>query len=38
VNRVRKALVDKEVVDIYGKTIEIIDPLFKQWMKQVYMA
>ena len=38
VNRVRKALVDKEVVDIYGKTIEFIDPLFKQWMKRVYMA
>jgi len=36
--RVRKALVDKEVIDIYGKTIEFIDPLFKQWMKLVYMA
>ncbi|MBK9592506.1 MAG: hypothetical protein IPO32_13765 [Crocinitomicaceae bacterium] len=35
--RVRKALVDKEVIDIYGNTMEFIDPLFKQWMKRVYM-
>jgi hypothetical protein len=35
--RVRKALVDKEVIDIYGTTMEFIDPLFKQWMKRVYM-
>ncbi|MBK9192201.1 MAG: ATP-binding protein [Crocinitomicaceae bacterium] len=35
--RVRKALVDKEMIDIYGKTIEFMDPLYKQWMKRVYM-
>jgi uncharacterized protein len=37
VSRVRKALIEKEVIDLYGKTMEFIDPLFKQWMKSVYM-
>ena len=35
--RVRKALVDKEVIDIYGSTMEFIDPLYRQWIIRVYM-
>lgn len=37
VNRIKTALVDKEVLDITPQKIEFIDPLFKLWFRTVYM-
>jgi len=35
--KIKKALIDKEVIDIHNKTITFLDPLFKLWLKEVYM-
>lgn len=35
--KIRKALIDKEVIDNHNKTIEFMDPLFKLWFKNRYM-
>ena len=35
--KIRKKLIDKEVIDNHNKTIEFIDPLFKLWFKNRYM-
>jgi len=37
VNRVKQALISKEVIDIYNRKIEFLDPLFKLWFQRVYM-
>ncbi len=37
INRVKKALITKEVIDVYYKKIEFLDPLFKRWFERVYM-
>ncbi len=37
VNRAKKALILKEVIDVYNKKIEFLDPLFKSWFQRVYM-
>lgn len=37
VNRIKKSLVSKEVLDITPQLIEFIDPLFKVWFSTVYM-
>jgi hypothetical protein len=37
VNRAKKGLIIKEVIDVFGKKIEFLDPLFKLWFKRVYM-
>lgn len=37
VNRAKLALITKEVIDIYNKKIEFLDPLFKLWFQRVYM-
>ena len=37
VNRIKTALVNKEVLDITSQKIEFIDPLFKLWFRTVYM-
>jgi hypothetical protein len=34
VNRIKAALVNKEVLDITSQKIEIIDPLFKLWSER----
>lgn len=37
VNRIKAALVSKEIIDITPERIEIIDPLFKLWFSKIYM-
>ena len=37
VNRIKQALVNKEVIDITPQRIEFIDPLFKLWFSTVYI-
>jgi len=37
VNRVKLALISKEVIDKYNNKIEFLDPLFKLWFQRVYM-
>jgi len=36
VNRIKKALIGKEIVDERGKKIEILDPVFNIWLKDYY--
>lgn len=36
VTRVRKALEKKEIIDVVGKKIEFIDPVFELWFKRYY--
>jgi hypothetical protein len=37
IKRIKKALENKEIIDLWGKQIEFIDPLFRLWFKSVYM-
>ena len=37
VKRIKVALENKEIIDLWGNTIEFIDPLFKYWFKRVYV-
>jgi hypothetical protein len=37
VNRIKTALVSKEIIDIRPERIDMIDPLFKLWFTTVYM-
>lgn len=37
VNRIKAALVNKEIIDIASDRIEFIDPLFKLWFSKIYM-
>jgi hypothetical protein len=37
VNRIKAALVSKEIIDITPDKIEFIDPLFKLWLSRIYM-
>jgi hypothetical protein len=34
--RIKTALLSKEIIDMQGKTIEILDPVFKLWLKEDY--
>jgi hypothetical protein len=36
VNRSKEALVQKEIIDIFNKEIEFLDPLLKIWIKKTY--
>ncbi len=36
VNRLKKALQDKDIIEILGKTIEFHDPIYKFWLKTTY--
>jgi hypothetical protein len=36
VARIKTALENKEVIDLWGNTIEFMDPLFKRWFKRFY--
>jgi len=36
VNRIKKALISKEIIDIQGGKIEILDPVFEIWLKRYY--
>lgn len=33
----KKALVQKEIIDTFGNEIHFLDPLFKIWLREVYM-
>ncbi|MCD4681822.1 MAG: hypothetical protein K8R86_00955 [Bacteroidales bacterium] len=37
VKRIKVALENKEIIDLWGNTIEFIDPLFNYWFKRVYV-
>ena len=37
VSIIKKALIKKEIIDAYGRSIEFLDPLFKLWFERVYM-
>jgi hypothetical protein len=36
VNRSKEALVQKEIIDIFNKEIEFLDPLLKIWIKKIF--
>jgi hypothetical protein len=36
VGRIKNALMSKEIIDINGKQVEILDPIFKLWLKEDY--
>lgn len=37
IKRIKKALENKEIIDLWGHQIQFIDPLFKLWFKSVYV-
>jgi len=37
VNRIKEALLKKEIIDITKNNIEFIDPLFKLWFSKIYL-
>jgi hypothetical protein len=37
VNRIKESLLNKEIIDISGTSIEFLDPLFKLWFSTIYM-
>lgn len=37
VNRSKEALVQKEIIDVFNKEIEFLDPLLKIWIKKTYI-
>jgi hypothetical protein len=34
--KIKSALVSKEIIDIQAKQIEILDPVFKLWLREDY--
>jgi hypothetical protein len=34
--KIKAALLSKEIIDIQGKTIELLDPVFKLWLREDY--
>lgn len=36
VNRIKQALINKEIIDITGDKIELLDPMYKFWLKRYY--
>jgi len=36
VTRIKKALIDKEIIDDSGNKIEMLDPIFAIWLKKYY--
>jgi hypothetical protein len=37
VNRIKESLVSKEIIDISGTSVTLLDPLFKLWFSSIYM-
>lgn len=37
IKRIKKSLENKEIIDLWERSIQFIDPLFKLWFKSVYM-
>ena len=38
VTKIKKALIDKEIIDQIGKTVSFQDPLFRLWLKKRYIT
>lgn len=36
VQQIKKALVNKEVIDLFGNTIAFLDPLYEAWLRRYY--
>jgi len=36
VNRIKGALISKEIIEIRGNKIDFIDPMYKNWLKKHY--
>lgn len=36
ITRIKKALINKEIIDTSGKKIDLLDPLYKQWLSKHY--
>jgi uncharacterized protein len=36
--KIKEALINKEIIDIEGKNIQFLDPMYKQWLKQYYFT
>jgi hypothetical protein len=36
VNRIKQALIHKEIIEIQVERIEFIDPLYRDWLKKYY--
>lgn len=36
VNRIKSALINKEIIDVQGSVTEMLDPIFEMWLKQYY--
>jgi hypothetical protein len=34
--KIKKALINKEIIDIYGKDISFLDPLYKFWLEEYF--
>jgi len=34
--KMRRTLHDREIIDVIGKKIEFMDPLYKYWLKKYY--
>jgi hypothetical protein len=34
--KIKKALHDREIIDVIGRKIEFMDPLYKYWLKKIY--
>lgn len=37
VTRIRKALIDKEIIDQVNRTIDFVDPVYKLWLQRYYL-
>jgi hypothetical protein len=38
VKKIKEALENKEVIDLWGKKIEFLDPVFRLWFERIYMG
>ncbi len=38
ITKIKTTLESREIIDLWGKQIEFIDPLFKLWFKKVYLG
>ena len=36
IKKIKNALISREIIDIYAQKIEILDPIFKLWLKEDY--
>lgn len=36
ITRIKNTLLQKEIIDVHGKDVELLDPVYKDWLKQYY--